>query len=623
MRESYDVTEKVYSVVKQLLIILSVVLAFLTAACSAKWASRESYTAAYVIVLLLDVLCIAGWVLLGVRAFRESEAGFDLLGDLVRNRGILIAMCWCFVTRIVQFGDMPRWDSMTYYKALYKACENFNFTFSQYWNAFALAAHPTRGYASLVAIGEFLFPRKYVGVMWVNLVLTLFATVCFYKMLRKILRKCSWIYCTLATCIAFSTSMFLGTFSYFQPDAGIPYMMIFALYFYMERKYILMCFFMLVLIQTKEVGILAVGGIVMGAFLWRMVKGKEKTIVKRFIGFFREPLGVISLLGAVVGAAYLVIRFKNGVQMWSYGKDLSPYMSTFSFQPVFIGFKMKQFFLLNFNWLLWSGNVALFILALKRTFVSRKAGRKMENSGELLCIIACVAGVMALFYSLYITFVLPRYQITIDFCAGVLFAILLPLAVPKLRARNIVAAAVGILVFIQAYVTIDPVSKFAFETIDTGNGKIICENILMGGHERDYTVYNHQFNYYDKALDSILREVGYHEGMDILIWKNDVNTCFYSNGFYWDMEEDERTLNVNENTAKIHGFAKQDETFDSSLGLQEEAVFIRPEAISQDYVEAFLNEYYEIRYKGEVTVPFGGKLSFYVCDLISERLVQN
>ena len=59
--------------------------------------------------------------------------------------------------------------------------------------------------------------------------------------------------------------------------------------------------------------------------------------------------------------------------------------------------------------------------------------------------------------------------------------------------------------------------------------------------------------------------------------------------------------------------------------MNREAVFLLiPQfGITEEYAEEFLNSYYEIRYKGYVEIPMGGIVSYYVCDLIGERVIEN
>ena len=213
----------------------------------------------------------------------------------------------------------------------------------------------------------------------------------------------------------------------------------------------------------------------------------------------------------------------------------------------------------------------------------------------------------------------------IEFLAGFIFVILLRKSALKLRVRNLGALLFGCILLVQAYVTIDPVSLSVFRNYPTGNGKIISECIYNPLLQKDYSVYNHQFNYLDRAYDRILRDVDYHQGMDVWVWTNDTNTQIWTGGFVWDTEKQKRTLVSNENTIEIRGFARQDEEVGLELQLNREAVFLLiPQfGITEEYAEDFLNSYYEIRYKGNVNIPLGGTVSYYVCDLIGERVVEN
>ena len=146
----------------------------------------------------------------------------DIRAKFLQIPGIVIVLSFCTVTRMVQFSDTPKWDALIYYNVLTQACRNFNFTFSQYWNDFSLAAHPTRGYASLLAIGEFLFTGEYVGIILVNLILSLLAAICMYRILEKVLPKTAWSYLTLGTCFIFPHRCFWEPFLTFSRMGDWP-----------------------------------------------------------------------------------------------------------------------------------------------------------------------------------------------------------------------------------------------------------------------------------------------------------------------------------------------------------------------------------------------------------------
>ena len=608
----------------QILVILSVIGLFLSAACIDKRAVWQQYAGAFICTGILDVLVLAGWgwIFFSAVAREGNILNFarDIRAKFLQIPGIVIVLSFCTVTRMVQFSDTPKWDALIYYNVLTQACRNFNFTFSRYWNDFSLAAHPTRGYASLLAIGEFLFTGEYVGIILVNLILSLLAAICTYRILEKVLPKTAWSYLTLGTCFIFSTPMFLGTFSYFQPDGGLSYFFIFILYCFLFRKNILMFFSILLLIQTKEVGILILAATVFGVFLCKLCWGKEDTLKERFLSFLKSPLGILCVAGAVFGLIFIPVILYRGVSFWSYGQnEVSEYMSTFTFIPEYIALRLKSIFLLNFNWLIWGFNFILFFLSLW------KRKRYSYTQKILLCVALLSALILIMFYCGYITFLLPRYHVMIEFLAGFIFVILLRKSGLKLRVRNLGALLFGCILLVQAYVTIDPVSLSVFRNYPTGNGKIISECIYNPLLQKDYSVYNHQFNYLDRAYDRILRDVDYHQGMDVWVWTNDTNTQIWTGGFVWDTEKQKRTLVSNENTIEIRGFARQDEEVGLELQLNREAVFLLiPQfGITEEYAEDFLNSYYEIRYKGNVNIPLGGTVSYYVCDLIGERVVEN
>lgn len=615
---------KKYSAISQIYLILFILLSFLSSACIGKRSYYSEYKTAFIVIFLLDIIGIISWFFVMLcHIHAEEETQEDSICKSFSYRGEIITLVFVFTSRVIQLGDMPRWDSLTYYSYLSTACENFDFTFSQFWDGFALVSHPTRGYALLLAIGEFLMGGKYIGVILANLVLALISSVCMYRILEKIILKCTWVYYTLATCVMFSASMFLGTFSYFHPDAGVTYAFIFVLYNYLYKKNILLIASMLLLVQTKEVGILVLGGFVGGLFLFQIFRGKEKKIYSRAFSFFKQPIGVMSVLGGMAGAIYLCVRIKTGFSFWSYGKEISPYMSSVHFIPEFIIFRLKQYFILNFGWLTW-GSVAilLVIAAIKDKKQRKKSFTTVQR--KIVFSVLCAVIIFMIFYCIYITFLLPRYQIILEFCAIFILALLLRKVIKNKRIRYLWIGGIGICVFLQSYVTIDPLSLAVFQHKDTGNGTIIADNVNNKDIQRDYTVYNHQFNYLDKAYDSILRNVGYHEGMDIWIWNNDTNSQIWPQGFYWDMNEGKRTMIQSESTIEMRGLAYQDEEISMNLMLNPEAVFILiPQmGINEEYAEKFLNDYYEIRYKGYVTIPLGGKVSFYVCDLIGERVIQ-
>lgn len=605
----------------ELLIILSVIFLFMTAACINKWAVFQEHVVAYAVTLIADMAILICWLWnITGKMLRYKERGVTLKTFWGQNCGVMIAMFFSLASRAVQFGDMPRWDAWTYYNILQNACQNFDFTLQSFVQNYTMASHPTLGFAGITAIGVFLNDGGYTGVLVVWMIVTLLTTFCLYYILKKILPTCSWVYHTIATCTVMSTPLVLGTFSYYQPDAGAVCFFVFIVYCYLYRKNLLMFFSMMLLLMTKEIGIVILAGFGIGALLGRMIyTGKEKTVWKRFLNFFKEPLGISGILAALAVGIYMLFFIKSGGAIWSLSISDDAAFSTFTFRPSFILYKCKQFFVLNFNWLIWGGNLAFFIVG-----KIRKKGKKCKNKlkrQDILLIFFLAAVFQIVFYSSYITFTNPRYHVLIDYCGVFLFVAQAAPCLTKKKLYYGMVGITGILLFVEAYVTIDPISLLAFENNDTGNARIINEGYHSSIVQGDYCIYNHQFSYLGKAYNHILRDVGYHEGMDVLVWEGSYNYSI-DRGYYWDTEGQNLVLVPSENTIPIRLLEQESITRDGEK-LQREAVFVLvPQfGIVEEYAERFLGRYYEIRYKGSVEISCGGVVTFYVCDLTNMEML--
>lgn len=612
---------------RQIAIIMTVVFSFMTAACINKRSFFNQHLIAFIITAIMDLLLILYWCWSIASSF---DKGFwrEEFDEAKKNsvRGLFLVSVWCFATRVVQLGDTPRWDALAYYRMLMEACNNFQFDFLGFLSDFSLAFHPTLAYAGLAGIGEFLWPGSYRGVLYVQLILHMIMGYCLYKIISRILPKCSWVYHTVGTCLTLTTPLVLGTFSYLQPDAGTVYFFVFFLYSYLYKKNILMFFCMILLIQTKEIGSVILAGFVLGSFAGKLLfRKKGRSIKESFLRFLREPLGFSCAIAALCLGVYFLIYLKNGGTIWRIGGSEGSGFSTIRLNPSYLLYKWKQFFLLNFNWLIWGGNMFLasFLLIKRDKRKKKRIWHKDAVVGISLAVL-----VQMIFYSTYITFTLPRYHVLIDFGGVLLLIILLGRLESKMgektkrngNAIDLIPAGLCLLLLIQAFTTIDPVSLAAFRNESTGNSRIIRSDYQGSLIQRDFCVYNHQYTYLNKAYDLILKDVDYHEGMDVLIWNSNTNDEIFGDGYFWDMEEQRRTLeSQGEAAIPIRGIER--ELIDRrEVQLNQEAVFIlTPQfIISEEDAENYLNQYYEIRYKGYVDIPFGGKVSFYMCDLIRQ-----
>lgn len=611
------------TIFREILIIMTVVFAFMTSACVNKREMVSEHFLAFVVTAAADAFILGAWFLIAVRALMRRKRRRRSFGkQLIRNRGVLIALLYCFCTRIVQFADTPRWDGLIYYRNLIAGCQNFEFSVSTFLSSFSLANHPTLGFAGVMAIGEFLNPGGYVGMLTMQLLMDLLMTFCLYRIVEHMLPKCSWIYHMIGSCVVISSPLVLGTFSYFQPDAATVYFFVFVLYCYMFRRNLLMFFSMILLVLSKEVGILALGGFGVGAFLGYMfLERREEGFWKKLFSFFRQPLGIAGLIACVMLLVYLLLFVKNGGIIWNISNEDIAGFSTFSFQPRFVVYKWKQFLILNFNWLIWGGIVIMLLCLAVRGWNGKGLAARMERKDIAISVFMAVS-VQILFYCFYVTYALPRYHVLVDFGAAFLWVILFGCCVSEGEGKYCAAFLVNLLLLVEAYVTIDPVTLQLFENEDTGNSRIVTDRMDVTA-QSDFCVYNHQFNYLNKAYDNVLKDVGYYEGMNLIIWDSEWDYSIWSNDVLWDVGKEKRELLPGDSTFPIQGYTRE-ALERGEVDLEKEALFIMtPQfGIQEDVAEEYLKNYYEIRYKGTVEIPLGGIVTFYVCDAMEQEGMQ-
>lgn len=599
------------AVIKEILTVLTVCALFLSAACIGRYEIAAGHAFVFVAVALADLFLVGYWI--GV-VFRWMRNGG--IFRIPEHKGILIAMLFTFLSRLTQLTDMPLWDSLVYYKQLMEACQNFDFTVAAMMR-FALADHPSVGYAGITAIGEFLFPGKYIGVILVWMIVTVMTAVCLYRIMEKAVSHRSWRYYTISTCMVMSTPLVLGTFSYYSPDAGTVCFFVFVLYCYLYKKNILMLFSMLLLILSKEIGSVALAGFCIGLVFGQVLVGQKRRRWERFAALFRKPVVICGLLTFGALGIYLLFFLCAGGHIWSYGHE--KWYLGFGFDPDLILENCRQFFVLNYNWLIWGGNLICLILLQSGIFGRKKRGKVAAK--RLLFILTATAVTLMFFYSVYLTFAIPRYHVLIDFLGVMILVIYGGILVPESAvrynaARDLALLVSGGILLLEAYFPIDPLTIALFSREGDNRYHHMETN-------SDEGIYNHQFNYLNKEIDQILRDVNYHEGMDVLTYNSTVYYGVIRSGeYYWDTAEKKRVLLPNENTIEIRG-VMPDLLREGTISPEElggEALYISPSqyGLDETYEEKFLAEYqYTIRYKGVVKIPFCGETRFMVCDRIS------
>lgn len=595
----------------QLLIVLLPVLLFVTAACINKRDEYDTFYSSFICVISADIIYLILWI--GWLWYYKKKRSTRIKRRR-KNRGnlrwLLITALYTAAIRLPQFSDTQRWDGATYYKYIVRGCENFDFTLSNFIEQFRAANHFTWGYFGILGIGEFLDPGGNIGIKWVSLLLTVGSMICIYFIFCYLFPEKSKRSITIASCAVSSVPIFAGTFSYCNPDMGIAIFMAYMICFFVRRKLILMMASMLLVVTSKETGVLVVGGFVIGIFLWRILDYKG-TFQERLRYALKEPVCTITLTLSAVGLIGAVKYLIQGGSIWVMRFSNYQEFSTLMFRPCFIWNNIKQFLFLNMNWV----SSTVIIIGIVKNFISRFGNLEKcineREKGQNAVITGMVSGycVSALFFCLYQTYTSPRYRIHMD-VLWTMFAIYFFFKVIKtVRIRNMILEIYGAIMLIQAYVTIDPMSLLIFDAQDTGNSKILSVGY---SDERldpvsEYTVYNHQYTYLNRLLEQVFRIVEYDDSMDILI-ENPIGVS--EEGLYWDTFEKRLTYRESEKSVPVYMLPEATISYEPQ-NLRAVFLFIPQFSESPEEELEHIRWYYDMQYEGMVESSPGGGVIYY------------
>lgn len=474
---------------------------------------------------------------------------------------ILIAFVF-FLCSIETLTEIPHLDSTLYYSKFNKLSTNFDYSFQNVLTHFCFYKHLSMGYALFALLGEIIQSYTAFGVHLINMILALISGICFYGLLNRIYpnlkntKKC-------AAMAAYLLSPFvLGTLGYFNVDLPSIYFYMILLYCLFTNKRILGYFAAYAFIFTKEPCVIYYCFLLLGIWVcsWRVEK--EKSIGKFFNSifsfirsyFFEILLVVLWLL------SYIFLGDTWGGELSVELDVKTKELATFGFTWENCFVKLKQIFVLNFNWLfsliiLISGFIGLIHNKKKR---QKETAGNNENAGNndsasfsnhnenrmnyRICLAFTLIGIL-FFNFVFLDLLNPRY-----ICLGSVIVLLLGiddllkiisewengLKIQRWIGSIICCFTVG-LVLIQSMVSIDPVSYKVFDPVPYyGKNMFLSGYKLCGITER--TIYNREYNYFDRAIEIILDEIDYQEG-DLLFFAGHFpNPYGYHPGSAWDPE---------------------------------------------------------------------------------------
>ena len=592
-----------YHVMKQIWFIFTLFTVFVFCASTSKANSYPFFSIKPLVTIGLETI-FSSYMLFRYRKdiFRKRKIEFSIL--------ILLVVTASF--RIVQFYGITRWDSYIYTGLLQKGCREFELTWESFFSYFNALSHPTCGYMAICAIGEFLFPQQMIGIHLVNLTLSL-AAVYYLTRIFCILFPCNKLIINVLYAFAISNvPVFLGTFSYFQPDYGVAIFFVFVIYAYLSKHYIMAFFWTVILMESKESGIIFAAGFWGTLIFWSFVNKIRQTQSKRLKTRILLLLGGSIVLLIVVG--YIIMN------SWGYGGGISEMLkisstgyNCFDIRHPYIDEKAKQIFVLNFSWIY----CCLIVIGIVGTIIKRKHIQISE--GYIVFPIAVSTIGYIVFELTYVSALLPRYDVVLQLSLALLACIGVDIVFKSISAKQIITILLSGLLLCEAFLTIDPVTKHVFERMETGALSMIYTSEGAKENVGDFLVYNYQYTFLDRAFDKLLREQSY-AGKDIFVYGYRAE---YAGGdnyqIFWDAKKQERTYIASEDTIPINpdGKVYNDMNVLHKQLIQHhkstEAIMITCPVYPVDEEELIhkMSKVYEVGERQEISDGLFGKLYYY------------
>lgn len=597
---------------------LALVAGILTAFCMTALfttCNTNVRNAPYIAVsVMFAILCA---VMLGLAVWNRLKQGKGKLALPIDKAFLLVAIVF-IVIRLAQFDTLPRWDSETYFAALRKACENYEYDFPSLINNFFLAGHVSLGYALFLAMGYFIWPNAAQGVYAVNLLLSFAGFCCTWGILRHAVKRKTSLQLLLAAFLIWCMPLTLGTFSGISLDYGIMLFLVFLLYSHIKQQYLLMLFWALALATTKETGVICLAGYgvicVLQKFLYQHGSFRD-----RGLALLKEKAMWI-LLGS--GGAFLLMRALQllfGKSSWGTGISKSGLHNVFKWQWDYVLLKLQTFFLLNFYWVL-----ALLILycVLAAAFGKKQRLRYLLLKNEEICCAIGAAAAFIVFSCIYLTYNNPRYNVVVEYILALVCVIFVMWTITEQTVCNLVIGQLCVIMLVQSYYTVDPVTKAVFPKVNTESAFPMVTTGWSGypSLQADITVYNNQYTYLDKAYDKILSNIGYDENTVLIMWGS------YEKGtraaaiqgirdtYYWDKKQHKRVMEESKNTCEIKVLYQTDfkELLQQGNIPQRAVLICTPHVLDNEWkATSELWQYYSFDSRHVVSVGESGSVIYY------------
>lgn len=399
------------------------------------------------------------------------------------------------------------WDGYIYYAELLKAVRETR-SLQDFLHNFNVAGHPTMGYMALMAIGQWIDYGNPILLNVSNLLLLLLAVWAFYKILLYFSpEEDDRIEMLMITLLFALNPVLFGASVFFNVDFPVAVFLVCVLYAMLYENFFLAGVFGLLLVFSKETGIILFGGIIT---LFVLVPILDRYVQAGSMMLFRDQRQsvVLKTIGVAlplpISLYYLLIYSQTqnwiGGPIVSLGWDVHIALTRFF-----------QMFGMNFQWLL---SLCILFALIRIGFAKGNVwkylydckGSRYYSAALILLWVGFV--VMNLFLK---TFTNVRYVLPAIIFLILCFSLSLKKLIISRGLRIAMIAVITVLTGWQVFQTVDPVSRAFFGTVSFGNHPILKMTSVTGeccgSAGRDQIVYNSEFAMIPRLLDKMYAEI--------------------------------------------------------------------------------------------------------------------
>jgi len=401
---------------------------------------------------------------------------------------------------------VPLWDGRLYADCVIDAVKN---GMRPYW--LRCAGHPSHAYVLLAGFARWLAPNGTLSFVVVDSLLFAAACLGFHRLMRLALPARE-----LEVERAQATATFMLQPSFFaavlQPNVDLPVLtgFVWCLVTLIERRWLWTVIAGLVMVFSKETGVLVYGVTLACYALWLVARDHRPWRDRAVAVAGMAPLAIPLALFAAYVLAYVVFR-PTSAAVWE-GETArgSTGMVQQFIVPRFDEFTaayLAMIFVLNFAWvpaLAIASDLAVWL----RARVGRRARPETGLDHGIVALLSIVSVALVYFLTRFATYTNSRYVIVAVVMLLAMFVIsLVRLGLPRALRRGLLAGY-ALLLLVSTARTVDPLSRVVFGTFPVGSHEMLSMSSITheccGPVGRDQLAYSLEFTVFDDLVSDAL-----------------------------------------------------------------------------------------------------------------------